>query len=150
MMTIFAPNRLLFCLGGGISVRAFFARGGGGRWTICPKNSLKLPKLLRNSRKETRVIRCTDNGLHMKWKYFYVWMYHMSPKNTLKLKRNSCLFHFDGRRYQWHDPCHCWLELAYVHSVLISAMLPTRSCPMVLRRYCCAAHWMSALLNTVM
>ena len=26
-------------------------------------------------------------------------MYHMSSKNTLKLKRNRCLYHFDGRRY---------------------------------------------------
>ena len=57
-------------------------------WTICPKISFKLPKFLWNSWKETRVIRCTDNGLHMKWKYSYIWIYHMSSKNTLKLKRN--------------------------------------------------------------
>ena len=82
----------------------------GSRWTICPRNSCKIPKLLRNSRNETRVIRCTNNGLHMKWKYSYIWIYHMSSKNTLRLKSNSCLFHFDGRRYQWYDPCHCWLQ----------------------------------------
>ena len=78
-------------------------------WTICPKISFKLPKFLWNSWKETRVIRCTDNGLHMKWKYFYVWIYHMSPKNTLKLK-----------------------EIA-VGVWLFNAMLLTRCCPMVLR-----------------
>ena len=71
----------------------------------------RFPIFLRNSRNETRVIRCTNNGLHMKWKYSYIWICHMSSKNTLKLKRNSCLFHFDGRRYQWYDPCDCWLQI---------------------------------------
>ena len=48
-----------------IDVRAFFCQGGGGE-PFAQKNSHKLPKFLRNSRKETRVIRCTNNGLHMK------------------------------------------------------------------------------------
>ena len=61
----------------------------GGRWTICPKNSFKLPKFLRNSRKEIRVMQCINNGLHMKWKYSCMWIYHMSSKNTLKLKTRS-------------------------------------------------------------
>ena len=34
------------------------------------------------------------------------------------VKRNSYLGHFDGQRYQWYDPCHCWLQ----SSMLISAM----------------------------
>ena len=46
--------------------------------TICSKNSRKLPNFLRNSKKEMRVIRCNNIGLHMKWKYFYIWIYYMS------------------------------------------------------------------------
>ena len=52
----------------------------GSRWIICPRNSCKIPNFLRNSRNETRVIRCTNNGLHMKWKYSYIWIYHTSSK----------------------------------------------------------------------
>ena len=91
------------------SVRAFFAREGGGGNHL-PKNFLQVAQILRNSRKEARVIRCTNNGLHMKWNFFFdIWIY-MWIKKTLKLKRNSCLFHFDGRRYQWCGPCHCWQQ----------------------------------------
>ena len=40
-----------------IGVGAIFCRGRGRKWTTRPKNSCKLPKLLWNSRRETRVIR---------------------------------------------------------------------------------------------
>ena len=48
-----------------IGVPTFFApeRGWGGVNHL-PKNSYKSPKFLPNSRKETRVIWCTNNGLH--------------------------------------------------------------------------------------
>ena len=48
-----------------IGVRLFFA-GGGGAVNHLPKNSRKLPKFLRSSQKETRIICCTNIGLHMK------------------------------------------------------------------------------------
>ena len=48
---------------------SIFCRGGGGGEPFAPKNSYKLPKFSRNSQKETRVKRCTNNGLHMKLKY---------------------------------------------------------------------------------
>ena len=46
-------------------------RGGGGEGEegvnhLSKKNFRKLRKFLRHSRKETRVIRCTNMGLHMK------------------------------------------------------------------------------------
>ena len=44
--------------------------GGGGRWTICPKNFRKLPKFLGNRPKATRVIRWTNVGLPIRWRYF--------------------------------------------------------------------------------
>ena len=66
-----------------IGVRAFFARGTVNH---LPKNSYKLPKFLRYSRKETRIIRCTNNSVHMKWKYSYIWIYHMSSKTLQNLK----------------------------------------------------------------
>ena len=37
-----------------------------------PKNSYKFPKFLLYSRKETRIIQCTHNSVHMKWKYSYI------------------------------------------------------------------------------
>ena len=85
--------------------------GGGGRGgePFAPKNLTSCPNSTKQS-KVTRVIRCTNNGLHMKWIFLFffdIWIY-IWVKNTLKLKRNSCLFHFEGRRYQWCGPCHCW------------------------------------------
>ena len=41
----------------------FFA--GGGRWTVCPNNSRKLPKFLRNSQKGMRVTQCNNIGLQI-------------------------------------------------------------------------------------
>ena len=38
----------------------------GGAVNHLPKKFLQVAQILRNSRKETRVIRCTNNGLHMK------------------------------------------------------------------------------------
>lgn len=36
---------------------------------------------------------------------------NLSFQLTKQIKRwNSCLCHFDGRRYQWYDPCHYWLQ----------------------------------------
>ena len=49
------------------------------RWTICLKTSRKLPEFLQKSWKEMRVIWCTNIGLHIKWKYSCMWIYHMSP-----------------------------------------------------------------------
>ena len=51
-----------------IGVRAFFCPGGGGGAAVnhLPKKFLQVTQILRNSRKETRVIRCTNNSLHMK------------------------------------------------------------------------------------
>ena len=43
-----------------IGVRAFCARGTVNH---LPTNSYKLPKFLRYSRKETRIIRCTNNSV---------------------------------------------------------------------------------------
>ena len=34
-----------------------FLPGGGGRYSICQKNSSKLPKFLQNSRKESRAMQ---------------------------------------------------------------------------------------------
>ena len=53
-------ERSLFSYRRDIGVRVIF--GQGGRQTICPKNSCKLPKFLQNSRKETRAIRCNNIG----------------------------------------------------------------------------------------
>ena len=62
-----------------IGVKATFGQGeGGGSVNHLPKNPHKLPKFLQNSRKETRVIWGTNIGLHIKWKYSYLWIYHMS------------------------------------------------------------------------
>ena len=44
----------------------------------CKGNSRKLPKFSRSSRKERRVIWYTNIGLHMKWKYAYMRIYHMT------------------------------------------------------------------------
>ena len=107
----------------------FWPGGGGRQWTICPKNSRKMLKCLRNCQRKARVIRCTNKGLHMKWKYSYIRM-NLSYELIKHIKRNICLCHFDSGRYQWYVPCHWWLQ----SSVLISAMLLTRCCPVVLRR----------------
>ena len=47
-----------------IGVRAFFCQVGAVNHL--PKKFLQVAQILRNSRKETRVIPCTNNGLHMK------------------------------------------------------------------------------------
>ena len=38
-----------------------------------PKKFLQVAQILWNSRKETRVIRCTNNGLDMKWNFFLIY-----------------------------------------------------------------------------
>ena len=35
---------------------------------------------------------------------------------VLVFKRNSCLCHFDGQRYQWYDPNRCWLQGPYAYA----------------------------------
>ena len=113
-----------WCFGTNIGVIALFWRSNnfkyrrtgrlrevGGGWAL--NNLLKkfsqFSECSRNSRKETRVIRCTNIGLHMKWKYSYIWtwIYHMGSWNTLK---ENSICHFDGGRYHWDDLCHCWLQ----------------------------------------
>ena len=52
-----------------IGARQFFAIGGGGGGggeLFAQKILASCPKFLRNSRKETRVIPCTNISLHMK------------------------------------------------------------------------------------
>ena len=46
--------------------------------------------------------------------YTYIWsenIVHMnlSYELTEHIKRKNRLSHFDGKRQQWHDPCHCLL-----------------------------------------
>ena len=33
---------------------------------------------------------------------------HMDLLYELIKYVNSCLWHFECRKYQWYDPCHCW------------------------------------------
>ena len=89
-----------------IGIRAIFCQGL--RWTICPRNSCKLPKFLRSSRKETMVIWCNNIGLHMKWKP--VLHVYLSYELIKHVKRNSCLCHCDSQRQLWYDLYHSWLQ----------------------------------------
>ena len=57
----------------------------GGAVNHLPKKCLQVAQILRNSRKETGVLRCTNNGLHMKWNFFHIWIY-IWVKNTFNLK----------------------------------------------------------------
>ena len=70
-----------------MKTRASVSWQSASQWTICPKNSRKLPKFLRISWKESKVIWSTNIGLRIKWKYSYIGIYHMSAKNTFKVAR---------------------------------------------------------------
>ena len=52
----------------------------GGAVNHLPKKFLQVAQILWNSRKETRVIRCTNNGLDMKWNFFWYMNLHLSLK----------------------------------------------------------------------
>ena len=63
----------------GAATSHFFPGGGGvgeREWTTRSNNSRNLPKFLWNSRRETRVIRYTTIGLHTKWIYSFLSIYH--------------------------------------------------------------------------
>ena len=97
------------------------------------KHSCALPSFLRNGPKETRVIRGNNIGLHMKWKYCYIWNYHMS---FIVKHVNSCLCHLESPKTSVKRSMSLLTtELAYALSMLTTAKLLTSCYPMVLRRY---------------
>ena len=86
---------------------------------------------MKQSKKKTRVIWCANIGLHMKCTYSYIWIYHMSSWNTLKGIAVSSIL-------TAKDICDTiYVIVDYrvgIFPFLISAMLLTRRCSMVLRR----------------
>ena len=114
-----------------IGIRAIFCQGGGQN--NLPKKFSHVAQIFTKQSERTEGHTMQQHRPTCEVKIFL----HMNLSYELIKHVNSCLCHFDGRTYQWYDPCHCWsmsLLFAYAFSMLISAKLLARCCPMVLRR----------------
>ena len=94
----FRIQRTMFCKG----VRTIFCQGGGAVNHL-PKNSRKLPKFLQSSRKETMISLQqhrpnVNNVLLPTYEMRTFLQMNLSYELIRHVKRNSCLFHFDGQR----------------------------------------------------
>ena len=107
--------------------------GGGGGGPFSPKNPLSLI-FLRNSRKQTRVIRCTNIGLQLTYEVkiiLYVNLSYSSQNTFKEIAVSATPIAEDISMIR--SMTLLTTELAYALSMLIGSMLLTHCCPMVLR-----------------
>ena len=103
----------------------------------------------RRERQRTHVQdlnRSSSRGSHNAWHRptceVKIFLY-MNLSYELIKHVNCCLCHFDGRRYQWYDPCHCWLQSSHWHVVA------PWCCGGTYNFSICATHRMIVLQNTM-
>ena len=103
----------------------------------------------RRERQRTHVQdlnRSSSRGSHNAWHRptceVKIFLY-MNLSYELIKHVHCCLCHFDGRRYQWYDPCHCWLQSSHWHVVA------PWCCGGTYNFSICATHRMIVLQNTM-
>ena len=75
-----------------------FVPGGVGEGEVnhLPNRFLQVTQIFTNSRKQMRVIRCTNIGLQCTYKVKIILHVNLSLLLIKHVKRNSCLCHSDG------------------------------------------------------
>ena len=102
--------------------------GGGGGNYLPPKFSPVAQIFTKQSMQQHRPTYEEKVFLHM----------NLSYELIKHVKRNSCLCHFDGRRYQWYDPYICIIvdkRVGICPFNVNKCDITETLLPMVLRRY---------------